>query len=65
MGKNAINHRGQRHVLVIFHVDAYDHLGRPSKLTVGYDDKKFDIQNGTEFFTGFIHESALKGKPSA
>jgi hypothetical protein len=54
------NKKGQPHKLVIMKVLTRDEFGRPSTVKVGYDDTKFDIGEGDEFVTGFIHEAATK-----
>lgn len=51
---------------VIFKVIDTDELGRPKTVEIGFDDSTFQIEQGTQFFTGFIHATAaepvLKGK---
>jgi hypothetical protein len=50
---------------VVFKVLDRDELGRPSKLQIGYDDSVFSLEQGAEFFTGWVHaesvEPRLKG----
>ena len=51
---------------VLFKVLSWDELGRPKTVELGFDDTTFQIEQGTQLFTGFIHATAaepvLKGK---
>lgn len=46
--------RGKDHHLVVLHVIERDARGRPSKVIVGYDDSKFKVSGGEEFFTAYV-----------
>ena len=62
MSKDKIYIKDQRYDLVVLRVDERDAFGRPTKVTVGYDDTLFDIQEGNEFVTAFVHGESVKAK---
>lgn len=45
---------------LVFKVLSRDELGRPKTVEVGFDDSTFQLEQGTEFFTGFIHATAAE-----
>lgn len=54
---------GERYVLVLMKVDARDAKGRPSTVTLGYDDSTFKVEEGMEFITAFVKADCVKPKP--
>lgn len=44
----------REYILVILKVDEADEYGRPSKVTVGYDDTVFQTEQGMQFWTAWI-----------
>lgn len=67
IGKRKIKISGEPHRLVVLRVLARDHLGRPSRVEVLYDDSTTQVEAGATFHTAYIHNSATEtrgGKPS-
>lgn len=46
--------RRKEYILAVLQVLEHDSLGRPSKVMIGYDDTKFNVQGGEEFWTAFL-----------
>ena len=50
------------YVVVLLKVDARDDQGRPSRVTVGYDDTTFQVEEGMEFITALVKPETVKKK---
>lgn len=48
------NIKGKDYQLVVLHVLERDAEGRPSKVTVGYDDTTFKVAGGEQFLTAYV-----------
>lgn len=48
------NGKKREYCLAILKVDSFDEYGRPSKVTVGYDDTSFKLDQGMQFWTAWI-----------
>ena len=46
--------RGEEYRLVVFKVTGRYPDGRPKECIMVHDDQKTDVQDGTEFITGFV-----------
>lgn len=54
MSTRTIKHGDLTYKLVVMQILEKDDFGRPSKVTVGYDDTAFSLRDSEEFMTAFV-----------
>jgi hypothetical protein len=56
--------RGERYRLAVFRIEEHDAQGRPSKVSVVYDEQTVDLTDGgsVSFMTGYLPEHMTKPK---